>query len=787
MLVQVDIEGIVQGVGFRPFLFTLAGKHGLTGWILNRGNAGVRMVLEGSNSMITAFLDDIERKKPKISRIDDITITHLETNQHFDDLEIRKSENGTGPTIVLPADIATCDECVAELMGRGIGGKNNKYYKYPFIACAKCGPRFTTVIDLPYDRPMTTMIDFPLCKDAPEPCFAEYTNVNDRRFHAQTFACPNCGPTYWIEDAGGKILARGIDAITRVAREIKRGSILAMKGIGGVHLLVDASNSSTLKELRKKKRNRKFKPFAVMVASLKEVRQHAFTSPTEETYLSSHRRPIILLKKRRDSTISEEVAPGLSTTGFMLPYMGTHHLLLDECKKNGIGPIVLTSGNVSGLPMAITDGEIRDQLGGIADFFLLHERRIYQRCDDSVAKVCGDDMLLIRRSRGFVPEFIPSPVDIGKSGTIIGIGPELHSCGALFKGNKIFSTQYIGNVTNLETLDFLDDSISHFRKLLRIEEGSIEMIACDAHPGFVSTRYAGEISEELEIPLSRIYHHHAHCAAVVVDNQLDYTEHRVYVTCDGVGYGVDHNAWGGEIFAGPINSLERRAHLAYRKMPGGDSAVKYPEKMLASILHGSMARVELEAVLAKRNIEVRNFVLDQLYGGREMPLTSSTGRILDAASVILGACTEVTYDGEPAIRLEGLGDFIDNVDEDLVRAYISSFSVTNLNEINLAGGLLFMLERATPESSLHERARHAKSFQIAIGRFLGEIACDIAGQESIKEIAMSGGVFLNKFIFPAMKAIIAERGMHAYYHKNVPPGDGGISTGQVFMGHVLSR
>jgi len=789
--ILLNIEGIVQGVGFRPFLFNLAREHGLKGWIKNRGNAGIQLQLQGERGAIDQFIDDIGKKKPAISRVDAIDVQRLEKMEDFNDLVIKDSEDAKGSTIVMPADIATCRDCINDMVGKGPGGIKNKYYAYPFVACANCGPRFTTVIDLPYDRKRTTMIDFPLCERGATPCKAEYEDYKNRRFHAQTFSCPNCGPNYFLCHREGHVLSRELDALKQAVKKIKEGKILAVKGIGGVHLVCDASNDRAVELLRNRKGERKYKPFAVMVPDIFAAHRFMHVSESEEGYLLSHRRPILLLKRKPGCDLSPLIAPGLSSIGIMLPYMGTHHLLFQLCKNIGIGALVFTSGNRSGLPMAITNEDIQTQLAPLSDNFLMHDRRIEQRCDDSVGKVIGDTLLLIRRSRGFVPEYIPCPVD-SKDKVFLAAGPELHSTGAILKGNKLFVTQYIGDVVNVETLDYLEHSMQHFERLLRVQDKEIAGIACDAHPLFHSSTWAKEMSEKLKIDLYPVFHHHAHCASLVLDNHhLDPREPMVTIACDGVGYGVDENAWGGEIFAGPVLDLKRVAHLKYARMPGADQAVKYPGRMLISYLHEHLDRGEIERIFKDRfvnNDQSRaselGIVLDQLASGQQQPLTSSTGRLLDAMSFGLQLCTEATYEGEPAIRLEGCVLPGAQLDESLLKQYTDTFTRQDqygIVELDLSGALRLAMQETSRYTGPSDKSRHALAFQISVGQYMASTAIDIAKQRAISSIGFTGGVSYNEFIFTAIKQAVEAAGLHFIHHVNLPPGDGGVSAGQALV------
>ncbi|MFX1288355.1 MAG: carbamoyltransferase HypF, partial [Promethearchaeota archaeon] len=515
---ELEITGIVQGVGFRPFLYNLARNHDLKGIILNRGNAGVHLKLQGNRENLDKFIVNIKKKKPSISYIEKLLIKELESSENYTDLKIKKSEEGRGISLTLPPDIAICDDCLRDMQNPEL----KKYYNYPFIACAVCGPRYTTVIDLPYDRERSTMINFPLCKNAePESCTTEYTDFQNRRFHAQTFACSICGPNYQLYDRKRNLIAtQSIDKILRITTErILEGEIAAIKGIGGVHLVCLANDDKTILKLRRRKGKRKYKPFAVMVPNLEILRNSLKISDKERELMASFRRPIVLLEKDlnfRNSNISEYVAPGLNNIGIMLPYSGIHYLLFDHI---GEQPLVYTSGNKSNIPMAIDNDIIFDQLSTLADFFLLHNRPIYQRADDSVLRIHDNKVKLIRRSRGYVPEYLLMPFDINIPGAI-STGPELSVTGAILRNNRIFPTQHIGNVTHLETYEFLKQSLLHMKKLLQIKDNEIEFIACDLHPGFTTTKLAQELRDQYNTEIYNVQHHYAHIISLMVENKV---------------------------------------------------------------------------------------------------------------------------------------------------------------------------------------------------------------------------------------------------------------------------
>jgi len=662
---NLEITGIVQGVGFRPFLYNLARNHDLRGVILNRGNAGVSLTLQGNRKDFEEFIDNIEKKKPKISYIENLIVNESEIAETFTNLRIGKSEEGRGISLTLPPDIAMCNDCLRDMRNPDL----EKYYNYPFIACAVCGPRFTTVRELPYDRERSTMIKFPFCKEAkPESCMTEYSDFQNKRFHAQTFACSVCGPNYQLYNKRkNAIKTDSTEEILKLtAKRIKDGEVVAIKGIGGVHMVCLANDDKTILKLRRRKGKRKNKPFALMVPNLNIIEDYLKISNKERRLLTSFRRPIVLLEKSRNfegSDISEFVAPGLNNVGIMLPYSGIHHLLFDYIGKQ---PLVYTSGNKSNIPMAIENEKILDQLNNLADFFLLHNRPIYQRADDSVLRIHNDKVKLIRRSRGYVPEYFALPFEV-ETPAAISTGPELAVTGAILRNNRIFPTQHIGNVTHLETYEFLKDSLHHMKKLLQIKDSEITYIACDAHPSFTTTKLAQELSTQYNIKTYKIQHHYAHTLSLMAENNINLDERIVGISVDGVGYGDNGHVWGGEILLSGYKGYKRLGQLQYQPMIGGDRCTKFPARMAASIILNSMELEESKKVFEKiklaSDLEYENVELNAIISQFEhytkssydqnIPLTSSAGRIFDTISYLLGASNLKTYRGEPAMKLEG--------------------------------------------------------------------------------------------------------------------------------------
>jgi hydrogenase maturation protein HypF len=786
---NLEITGIVQGVGFRPFLYNLARNHDLRGVILNRGNAGVSLTLQGNRENLEEFIDNIEKKKPNISYIEKLTVNESEISETFTDLRIEKSEEGRGISLTLPPDIAICNDCLRDMRNPDL----QKYYNYPFIACAVCGPRFTTVRELPYDRERSTMIKFRFCKKAkPESCMAEYSNFQNRRFHAQTFACSVCGPNYKLYDKSKTLIKTdSIEEILKeTAKRINEGEVAAIKGIGGVNLVCLANNDKIILKLRRRKGKRKHKPFALMVPNLGLIEDYLKILERERELLSSFRRPIVLLEKNKNfskSNISDYIAPGLNNVGIMLPYSGIHYLLFDYI---GEKPLVYTSGNKSNIPMAIENERIFDQLKNLADFFLLHNRPIYQRADDSVLRIHNEKVKLIRRSRGYVPEYLPLPFEVKIPGAI-ATGAELAVTGAVLRRNRIFPTQHIGNVTHLETYEFLKNALFHMKKLLQIKDSEIEFIACDAHPAFITTKLAKELSSQYDAEIYYIQHHYAHALSLMGENEISPVKRIVAICTDGVGYGDDGNIWGGEIFLSSYNGYERLGQLQYQPMIGGDRCTKFPARMTASIILNSFNIEESKRIFKKIGLEndleygdtELNAIISQFehsnknFHNQNIPITSSTGRIFDTVSYLLGVSSIKTYRGEPAMRLEGFASKGNPNNIDLEIKYLQKDGIFIINTSDLVMNIINLLEN--PENNRNDIAA---KFQVELGRSFAEIAIKIAKVQKIDKIGLTGGVAYNYSFSNTIKETVLKKGLMFLEHNKIPPGDAGISTGQLIGG-----
>lgn len=771
MIEQADIHitGIVQGVGFRPYIFRVASRHKLPGYVLNLGDAGVQIVIQGERTEIKKFIADVRSGLPSISRIDSMDIQWSNPLEKFNEFTITQSsiKRSQDAVPIFPPDIAICDDCVNDLMN-----SDSRWYLYPFTSCAACGPRFSTITDLPYDRPFTTMTDFPLC----DTCNTGYTNPLDRRYHAQTTACEYCGPKYRLLDSKGKNL-QSEHPLVDASKLLKDGKIIAIHGITGTHIATSMS-ADAIGELRRRKR-RSQRPFAIMVRSLDELRDVLTISDFERELLLSWRRPIVLLQRNRilaNTTLSDEsldmIAPGLSTVGVFLPYAPVHHLLFKYTQEPAL---VMTSANPSGIPMFVTQDKITSNLGGIVDYALVHNRRIHQRADDSVIKPLGlQNPVFIRRARGYVPEplLFEGP---WKSKRVLAVGPEEKATGAIHRSNRIYLTQHIGDTNSVESLEFLTEAIDHFFHLLDIKQ--VHAVAHDLHPEFLSTDLARDIAAEYDASLHPIQHHHAHLAALMVDRNLPFDTDIICITADGYGYGSDAAAWGGEILLGNLVEYSRQGGLSASHLPGGDLSARFAARSVIGLLQNHLPINEFLAIIGDTPLgEDLSTTLDSLpliveatkkrIGTIE---STSAGRFLDAAALILGICSENSYDGECPMKLEAAAK---KSDLRIVPEYTSSNYGRVLDTSSSMLKLIEMKKKGYPRAGL------AYAIQYHLGQALAEIAVDVAEENNVKTIGFSGGVALNGIIAKAVVEEVESHKITALTHRLVPPGDGGVSVGQ---------
>ncbi|HEV2450860.1 MAG TPA: carbamoyltransferase HypF [Streptosporangiaceae bacterium] len=732
MRVKARVEGTVQGVGFRPFVYSLATRLGLGGLVGNDAD-GVFLEVEGPPGAVKEFLAALRDEAPPLARIERVAATGIPPDGTTAFTIVPSQPGGQRRTLV-PADSATCADCLAELADPA-----DRRFGYPFINCTNCGPRFTIIRDVPYDRPLTTMAAFTMC----DRCAAEYHDPANRRFHAQPVCCPDCGPALRLLD--GK---QG-DPLAEAAGVIMSGQVLAVKGLGGYHLAVDATNEAAAAALRRRK-HREDKPFAVMVADLAAARQLCEVDQTSARLLASPRRPIVLMPRHDD--LAAAVAPGNRQLGLMLPYTPLHHLLLRAISR----PMVLTSGNVSDEPIAYRDDDALARLGGIADAFLMHDRAIHVRTDDSVTRAVRGREMLLRRSRGYAPE----PVTVAPLPPILACGGELKNTFCLAKEHHAFVSQHIGDLENAETLASFTEGIEHYRRLFDIEP---EVVAHDLHPDYLSTKYA----LELGLPLAGVQHHHAHIASCLADNGTGGPV--IGVAFDGTGYGTDGTIWGGEFLVADLAGFERAGHLAPVPMPGGAAAIRQPWRMAAAYL--DVAGLDGGEV-ARRNERRWAAVLALARRGVNAPVTSSAGRLFDAVAALLGVRDEINYEGQAAIELEQLaapaqaGGYVAGIRE------TEPFTVSGAS---LVAAVAEDLGRGTPREVIAARFHHAMAALITRG-------CLLARERyGLDVVALSGGVFQNVLLLYGATARLEAAGFRVLTHSRVPCNDGGISLGQAVV------
>lgn len=751
--VKVRVTGIIQGVGFRPFIYRIAVKNGLKGYVRNMGDAGVEVLLEGAEKAVKDFLKDLTEKKPPLAQIHEVITTKLGGENQYADFRIYESSKKAELSgSVIPPDIAICDECLKELRD-----KNNPRYDYFFITCTDCGPRYTVIERLPYDRENTTMRDFSMCGF----CQSEYADPLNRRFHAQTVACPKCGPEVYLTTREGKSIPSE-DPIRYAGKLIAEGFIVAIKGYGGFHVAASTTMDEPLERLRQVKHRRQ-KPFAIMARDLEAVKSFAEISSKEAELLASYTRPIVLLKKSADYYLSDLVAPGLHNVGVMLPYTGLHYMLFDGVDEPAF---VMTSANPPNQPIVKDDDEALKTLGNIVDYFLFHNRRIAHRCDDSVIRLHGEKQVFIRRSRSYAPAPIILKEKAGKC--VLALGGELNNTACILLGNKAFISQHIGDVENVETRDFLENAAKH---LIHLTNSNVDAVACDLHPKFTTTKLAYDLAEQNHWQPVQVQHHFAHVAALMAEHDI---AEIIGVCCDGYGYGVDGEAWGGEVIFGSKTSGEfkRVAHLEKQPFLGGDLATRYPLRMAAGILY-KKATVEDWLMQNKQYFphgenEVQ-LILQQLGKGR-IPETSSCGRVLDAVAAILGVCYERTYEGEPAMKLESAALKGKDV---LKMNPITKGEILNTTEMVLQ---IFENRKSCAVADL------AFSAHVYLAKGLAMLAVEKALENDVKAVGFSGGVACNEIFVGIMQKTVEAAGLRFIVHEAVPPGDGGVSFGQAVFG-----
>jgi len=749
--VEIKISGVVQGVGFRPFVYRIAVANRLVGFVRNRGDAHVEIVVEGKKSDLERFLQDLRNKKPPLARIHDVITKYAEDKNEFENFTILKSSDMTELSgSVIPPDVSVCDECLTELRN-----PQNKRHDYFFITCTDCGPRYTIIEQLPYDRPNTTMKEFPMCSF----CQKEYTNPANRRFHAQTVACPKCGPTAYLATSQGEPV-NSEDPIREAGKLLEEGYVLAIKGYGGFHVATATTKDKPIMRLRKVK-HRSQKPFAIMARNIETVKSFAEVSEEEAKLLTSHIKPIVLLQKNPNYCLSDQVAPGLHNVGVMLPYTGLHFMLFDGVREPAF---VMTSANPPSEPIVTENEEAVQKMGNVVDYFLFHNRRIAQRCDDSVVRVQGEKVILIRRSRGYVPE--PIRLKWTSKKCVLGVGGELNTTSCVLLENNAFLSQHIGDVENLETLQFLKSATRH---VLGLTNSKVEAIGCDLHPKFTTTIFAHDLTNQLDCPIISVQHHHAHATALMAEHGIN---EMVAIVCDGYGYGSDGQAWGGEILScNQEGNFKRLGHLEWQPLIGGDLATRYPLRMVAGILNkvtdieGWLLSNRAHFPHGKEEVEV---VLQQLKKDSAMK-TTSCGRVLDAVSAVLGICYERTYEGESAMKLESAA--INGKDalklepvikDNILQTTVLVHEIFNSKDIYSVRDLAF-------------------SAQHYLAQGLAKIALSEAQHSGIDVVGFSGGVAYNQYITQTIRKVVEQNKLRFVVHESLPAGDGCLSFGQAVV------
>ncbi len=832
---RIHITGIVQGVGFRPFVYNLAEDLGLTGWVRNT-SAGVDIQVDGDETALSDFARLLRESAPPLALIASLEVDPCSPNG-FSSFEIFHSEPIPGAFQPISPDVSICPDCLAELFDPA-----DRRYLYPFINCTNCGPRFTIIKDIPYDRPQTTMAPFEMCPE----CAAEYSDPRDRRFHAQPVACVECGPHVWLEildteshgstrkknkkirvatpkaglrpgtQSDPRSSASQEESITTSQKLVLQGKILAIKGLGGFHLACDATNAKAVEELRKRKL-RVDKPFALMMPDLQTIEQHCYLNEAERELLESPQHPIVLLRRRSESSIAEAVAPGQITLGVMLPYTPLHHLLFNayteeheitrkkhKKQKNvranprpsasKIPPLVMTSGNLSEEPIATHNQEARARLNDLADAYLMHNRDIHVRCDDSVTRVVSWQLpvaggeppdhqpqttnYLLRRSRGYAPYPVVLPIE---SPPILATGPELKNTFCLTKDRYAFISHHIGDLENYETLRAFEEGSEHFERLFRIKP---EIIAYDLHPDYMATRYAIERAESQGKTQIGVQHHHAHIAACMSEHGLKGDAPVIGISFDGTGYGDDSAIWGGEFMLADYKGYHRYTHLAYTPLPGGDKAIKEPWRMALSWLNTlgiewdedlapvlwTLGSPQATAENSQPLIDQISSLRKQLSTGLNAPPTSSMGRLFDAVAALSGICQTVNYEAQAAIEFEALADPDENGNYEL-RIFNSQF----IDPEPLFHAIIADLRAGVGPETISAR------FHNGLAKLVHDICVAMRKEFKVNTVVLSGGVWQNMTLLSKSLVRLAKDDFEVLIHEKVPANDGGISLGQAII------
>lgn len=752
----LKIEGTVQGVGFRPFIYRLALRHQLGGMVWNDGK-GVYIDAEGKEEEICRFISAVKMELPALA-----SITRMEKKalapKGYGGFSIAQSQGIPEGKVMVPPDAAICPDCLRE-----IGDPMDRHYRYPFTNCTNCGPRFTIVRELPYDREKTSMDVFPMCPS----CSGEYHDPLDRRFHAQPTACPLCGPHMLLVDRNGRQAAG--DWLAGCREILFSGGILAVKGLGGFHLACDGTNKSAVSALRQRK-NRPHKPFALMCRNLRIISQFCHAGTAEEELLRSPAAPIVLLQKKTGCGLPEVLAPGQGCLGIMLPYTPLHVLLLEQ----GPPVLVMTSGNYSSLPLCISNEEAMEKLGGIADFFLLHDRRIINPCDDSLAAVIRGKTQVFRRSRGYVPAPIEAPVEKDEI-TVLGTGGDLKNTFCLLKGAQAFVSQHMGDLTTVEGEENYLYSLKNFQSLIHARP---QVVAFDAHPQYRSSQLVGKEDGMVRIA---VQHHHAHMASCMADNFLQ--ERVIGAILDGTGYGPDGCSWGFEILTGDYTDFQREVHLAYVPLPGGDQAVRNPWRTAVSYLFtycGDDAGPLAKRLFPGKEREMEA-IKSMLKSGFPVPKAGSCGRFFDAAAALLGICPVSSYEGQAAMELGELAPWPEEENPDQwARSFFPYAYAIEDNVIQPRGTVTALagdLEKGRPAGEI------ARRFHDTVIAMVVESVELVSRRTGLRKVVCSGGSWQNRYLLTRAAYFLEKKGFQVFCHQKVPANDGGLSLGQALIGY----
>lgn len=742
---EIRISGIVQGVGYRPFIYKNAVRMNICGYVANTGGE-VLVHAEGNEDELRLFSEYLKKNSPEGSKVETFSVSPVKF-KHLTDFKILQSISDNNASRTVPPDISVCDNCVKD-----ISDSTSRYFSYPFTSCTKCGPRFSIVSNIPYDRENTSMNHFEMCDE----CRKEYKNPEDRRHHAQTICCPKCGPSFELLDSHG--IKQSGEPFGKARMLIKQGNILAVKGVGGYHLICHAKNDKAVEELRMRKK-RERKPFAVMFRDFDSVGNCCFIEENEKKLLRSREKPIVLLQQKDSSCLSTRINPGLNRIGAMLPYSGIHFMLFD----NELDSLTATSGNISGEPLIIDDAEALEKLKLIADYFLIHNREILSRCDDSVMFCEEGENLFIRRARGFAP--VPIKITGNNTGKcVIAFGADLKSTIALCKNNNIYGSQFIGELESRESAEIYKKTIKSYIELFNIHP---EIGVCDAHPDY----YSSNTARKSGIEILEVQHHYAHIASVIAENRIE--GEVIGAAFDGIGWGTDETVWGGEFLKASLKGFERIGHIEQVPLPGGDLGAKEPWRMAAVYLHKVFGpdyknlKIPCVDEIIKNNGDI---LIKASVAGINTVLSSSAGRLFDAVSAMLGVCYFNTYEGQASSELEAVAD--------------TRVRENYIFEIKNDGELIICFSNTI--KSLVEDFMNGIDVSIISAKFHNTVALSIyemcrkiSEETGIKKAALSGGVFQNRLLLVKTINLLEQNGFDIYINKQVPCNDGGISLGQL--------